>query len=183
MSAPQDVSILSSRTVYRGRVFDVVEESVRLPSGLRQDLALVRHPGAVCVAALDASGRLLLVRQYRHAIGDWTLEIPAGRLEPGEEPLGAARRELEEETGYRAHTWKPLRRFFAAPGFCSELLTLYLALELEAVRGGGRPGDDDEEIETTWRTPAEVTSAPCCDAKTLIAVAALRGDLSDSETC
>lgn len=88
--------------VATGRVFSVVRERLRLPSGLQQELVVVDHPGAVAIAPLLPNGKLLLVRQYRHAIGDWLIETPARRLEPDEEPLLAARREFEEETGRQA---------------------------------------------------------------------------------
>jgi ADP-ribose pyrophosphatase len=103
------VEVLRSDTLLRGRIFDVVDESIRLPSGLRQDVLVVDHPGAVCVAPLLPSGELLLVRQYRHAAGDWLVELPAGRLEPEESRRAAAERELEEETGHRAGRVELLR--------------------------------------------------------------------------
>lgn len=168
-----DIVVLASERVFEGRIFDVVSESVHLPSGLRQDLTIVDHSGAVAIAALDADGRLLLVRQYRHAAGEWLVEVPAGRVEVGEERAAAARRELEEETGYRAGRWELLREFFAAPGFCSELMTLYLARDLEAVEGGRRPMDADEELELVRLTPREVLAGSIRDAKTLIAAALL----------
>ncbi len=182
MSDPREVTVLASRPIYSGRVFDVVEESIRLPSGLEQELAIVRHAGAVAVAALDEDGRLLLVRQYRHAVGDWLLEIPAGRLEPAEDPLVAARRELEEETGHRAGRWSLLSEFYAAPGFCSERLTLFLAQDLQAVPGGGLACDDDEELQVLRMSPAEVLENGCEDAKTLIAVGVLRARRCAPET-
>ena len=135
---------------------------------------MVEHGGAACVAALDADGRLLLVRQYRHAARDWLVEVPAGRLEEGElDPLQAARRELEEETGRRAARWSHLASFLAAPGFCSEVLHLYLAEELELAGADALAADDDEEIELVWRSPAEVLARGDADAKTLIAAALL----------
>lgn len=168
------IRVLGSRTLYDGRLFDLVEERLLLPSGRAQDLVVVDHPGAVCVAAVEDDGRLLLVRQYRHATGSWLLEIPAGRLEPGEEPLAAARRELEEETGHRARTWRPLRSFFPAPGFCSERLDLFLATDLEAL-AHARPPDDDEELELV-RLPPEDVLRDARDAKTLLAaLLVLRG--------
>jgi ADP-ribose pyrophosphatase len=160
---------LSSERVFEGRIFDVLLESLRLPSGLRQDLAVVRHPGAVAIAALDTDGRLLLVRQYRHAVGDWTVEIPAGRLEPDEQPLNAARRELEEETGHRAATWKALTAFHPAPGFCSEVLHMFLATGVAEGTSNVLTPDDDEELEVLRMTPREVLSLRPADAKTLIA--------------
>lgn len=169
------IELLSSRRIFSGRIFDVIEESLRLPSGLRQDLAIVDHPGAVAIAALDEQGDLVLVRQYRHACGDWMLEIPAGRREPGEDSLSAAQRELEEETGHRAARWDLLREFHPAPGFCSELIALYLARDLELQDGGGKPADDDEEIELVRMSPAAVLASAIHDGKTLLAAALVQG--------
>lgn len=166
------IELLSTRIVHQGRIFDVVRERLRLPSGLEQELEVVVHSGAVAVAALDARGRLALVRQYRHPAGDWLLEVPAGRVEVGEDRLVAAQRELEEETGLRAQSWSLLREFFAAPGFCSERLSLYLAEQLESVREGRRAHDHDEELELEFRTPEELLRE-AQDAKTLIAAALL----------
>lgn len=168
MERQPDPLLLSSDVLHSGRIFRVLRQRVQLPSGLIQDLDLVDHPGAVAIAALEEDGRLLLVRQYRHAARSHLVEIPAGRLEPGEEPLQAARRELEEETGQRAARWSELCRFFPAPGFCSEQLTLFLAKELGPVSGARRPMDEDEELELVRLTPAEVLSS-ARDAKTLLA--------------
>jgi ADP-ribose pyrophosphatase len=163
------VRVLASERIHRGPVFDLIHEQIRLPSGLEQDLTLVDHGGAVAIAPLDAEGRLVLVRQYRHARGDWTLELPAGRLKPGEEPLAAARRELEEETGLAADRWEALRPILPAPGFCSEIIHLFLARDLHEVPGGGLPCDADEEITLEHRTPADCLGPEIEDAKTLIA--------------
>lgn len=163
------VEVDASKTVFEGRVFDVVQESLTLPSGLRQVLAIVDHPGAVAVAAEDERGDLVLVRQYRHAAGDWLIEVPAGRVEAGEERLFAAQRELEEETGLCAKRWEVLREFYAAPGFCSEWMTLYHARDLAPVEGGRRPHDHDEELEIVRLSPADVLRESVVDAKTLIA--------------
>jgi ADP-ribose pyrophosphatase len=167
-----DVELLSSEVRYRGRIFTVRHDHVRLPSGLEQRVDVVQHAGAVAVAALDDDGRLLLVRQYRQPVGDWLVEVPAGRLEQGEDALGAARRELEEETGFRAGRWTLVRRFWPAPGFCSEHMSLYLAQELEPVGDRRRPPDPDEEIELVRWSPEQVL-ASCQDAKTLVAAAHL----------
>jgi ADP-ribose pyrophosphatase len=176
------IALLESRRIFDGRIFAVVEESLRLPSGLRQDLAIVDHPGAVAIAALDRSNEMLLVNQYRHAAGDWLLEIPAGRLEKDEAPLAAAQRELEEETGHRAATWRLLRELYPAPGFCSERMFLFLATDLAHVTDGARAKDPDEEIELVRATPAAILdgeialagargSVGAADAKTLVAAA------------
>jgi len=164
--------LLDSRELCRTRIFEVHRDRVRLPSGVEQDWAVVRHGGAVAVAAVDARGRLLLVRQYRHATGGWLDEVVAGRLEPDEDPLEAARRELEEEAGLVAAAWERVTDFFPAPGFCSERITLFLATELASAGPDRRPPDPDEELEVLWRDPAEVL-ATSRDAKTLIAAAHL----------
>jgi ADP-ribose pyrophosphatase len=163
---------LSSETIYRGRIFDVARDVVRLPSGREQMLEIVRHGGAVAIAALDTDGLLLLVRQYRHAASDWLLEVPAGRVEPGEQAEAAARRELEEETGFRAARWSSLGSFWPAPGFCSERMSLFLARDLEPVGAGRLEPDPDEEIELVRMAPAAVLEV-ARDAKTLVAAALL----------
>lgn len=168
-----DIHVSDSRTVYEGRIFDLVRESVVLPSGLNQELTIVDHPGAVAIAAVDENGDLLLVRQYRHACGDWLLEVPAGRVEVGEDRLAAAMRELEEETGHRARSWELLREFFAAPGFCSERLSLYVARDLVRVESGAKEKDHDEELDVVRRSPQSLFEADILDAKTLIAAALL----------
>lgn len=166
------VEIVSSRTVFTGRVFAIVEESVRLPSGLRQDLALVVHPGAVAIAAEDERGELVLVRQYRHALGRWLLELPAGRREGGEEPLTAARRELEEETGFAAREWTLLQEFVPAPGFCSEVIWIFHARGLTPV-ANRKAHDADEEFELERHSPAALLAGATDDGKTLLAAALL----------
>ncbi len=165
---------ISSEVLLRGPIFDVVAEHLRLPSGREQNLHVVRHPGAVAIAPLLGSGELLLVRQYRHAAEDWLLEIPAGRLEENEDPLAAAVRELEEETGHRAKNWEVLLRFLPAPGFSSELMTLFLARDAEPVAVPRAP-DPDEEFELLRRRPEEILSGgEVHDAKTLLAAAWVR---------
>lgn len=168
------VERLASEVLLRGPVFEVVAERLRLPSGREQSLQLVRHRGAVAVAPLFDSGELLLVRQYRAAAQDWLVEVPAGRLEADEVPRVAAERELEEETGHRAHRWDVLVSFLPAPGFCSEHMTLFLARGLEPVAAPRAP-DPDEEVELVRRRPEEVLAAgEVRDAKTLLAAAWLR---------
>lgn len=168
-----DVQVLSSRRLYEGRVFDLVEQELVLPSGLRQHWGLVEHPGAVAIAAVTEDGEMLVVHQFRPAASGWTEEIPAGRLDPGEAPLEAARRELEEETGYQAERWRELCSFMPAPGFCSEVLYLFEAQGLTQVPGGGLSCDEDEEIEVRRRTPLELLERSPLDAKTVIAAQTL----------
>lgn len=164
----QPAEVLESESLHSGRIFEVVRERVRLASGLEQELEFVRHNGAVAIAALKANGHMVLVRQYRHATGETLVEVPAGRLEPGEEPMEAAQRELEEETGYRASRWLELARFYAAPGFCSERMVLYLAQDLEPCGPERRAPDEDEEFEVVELLPARILTT-AKDAKTLLA--------------
>lgn len=173
MPEADPVQLLRRESLHRGRVFELVHEHIRLPSGREQSLDLVLHPGAVAVAARDAAGRLALVRQYRRAADCWMTEVPAGRLEPGEAPLVAAQRELEEETGLVAHRWTELFAFFAAPGFCSERLFLFLAEDLEPAGTNRRAPDADEELELLWLYPRDALQLEPKDAKTLVAALAL----------
>jgi ADP-ribose pyrophosphatase len=160
---------LEEERLLHGRIFDVVAARLTLPSGIAQDLWVVEHPGAVAIAALTAAGELLLVRQYRHAARAVTLELPAGRLEPGESPLAAAQRELAEETGHGAGAWRVLTTFLPAPGFCSERIHLFEARELTRVPA--HP-DADEDLEVVSLSPERVL-AETSDGKSLLAAALL----------
>lgn len=133
---------IRSEEIYRGHVFTLRKETLRLEGGKEIQRDVVAHPGAVVVVAVE-SGELLFVRQYRHAAGQELLELVAGTLEPGEDPAVTAGRELQEEAGFKAGQITKLGEFFSAPGFCNELLHLFLAEELEP---SGLPGDEDEEI-------------------------------------
>lgn len=164
------VRLLESRRVASGRVFELLAESIELPSGLRQDLLVVEHPGAVAIVPLFDDHSVLLVRQYRHAIGEWLLEIPAGRCEPGEALEATARRELEEEAGLRARTVEALASFYPAPGFCSERITLFLARGLSPVAEGRAPLDPDEELELVRLPLHEALEAVASDGKSWIAL-------------
>ncbi|QDU66937.1 NUDIX hydrolase [Engelhardtia mirabilis] len=164
---------LEREVLHRGRVFDLVRERIRLPSGLEQNLELVLHQGAVAVAPLTADGRLVCVRQYRHATGQELIEIPAGRVEAHEPRELAARRELEEETGLRCGSLELLTEFFPAPGFCSEYMSLYVARDLSPAGADRLSPDDDEELSTVTLGLEELIALPCRDAKTLVAAALL----------
>lgn len=135
---------LESRVLYRGRILTLREDRVRLPGGKEGRREIVEHPGAVAVVPLLPGGKLRLVRQYRKAVEEVTLEIPAGKLEPGEDPLACAVRELEEETGLKAQNLTPLARFFSTPGFSNEMMHLFLAEELNP---GNLAPDEDEILE------------------------------------
>ena len=136
--------VLSSRTVYRGPVFWVTTDRVEEPGGIRVRRDLIHHSGSVVVLAVDHSSstpRVLLERQYRHAAGDYLWELPAGRIDPGEQELKAAKRELLEETGYTAANWRRILKFYASPGFVAETMAVYMATGLRA--GVAQPEDDE----------------------------------------
>jgi len=123
--------ILTSRPVFGGRVVSLRVEEIELPGGRRSNLELIHHPGAAAIVPLDAEGQVLLVRQYRHATGgSWLLEVPAGKLDPGESAEVAAARECEEETGYRPGELVALGGIWTTPGFTDEWIHLFLARQL-----------------------------------------------------
>ena len=139
--------ILSSRLAYKGPAFWVTTDMVQEPSGIRARRDIVRHSGSVVILAVDDSQgepRVLLERQYRHAAGRYLLELPAGRIDEGEAELKAAKRELLEETGYTARSWKRILYFWASPGFVAESMAIYLAQDLTP--GAAQP-EADEAIE------------------------------------
>ena len=145
-------TVVGSRTVYKGHYLEVRVDDILGPDGRPSTRDIVEHPGAVAIVAVDPHDRVLMVRQFRLAAGRTLLEIPAGTLDRGgdgslEDPDLAARRELEEETGYRAGTWRSLGAFWTAPGFTTELLHLYLATDLEAAREDRLGPDEDERLE------------------------------------
>ncbi len=166
--------VLSSRQVYRGPAFWVTTDLVLEPSGIRVRRDIVRHTGSVVILAIEGrrSGpRLLLERQYRHAAGRYLWELPAGRIDEGENPLAAAKRELSEETGYSATRWKRILRFWASPGFVAEAMSIYLACGLR--RGTALP-EEDEAIRCRLlplsAAVGMVMRGTICDAKTIAGV-------------
>jgi ADP-ribose pyrophosphatase len=147
------MKVISSKKVYESRIFEVTEDVAVAPDGFEIRRAIVRHPGAAVMMPLDESGRVLLVRQFRLPAGKRIWELPAGRIDEGETPLQAARRELAEETGYRARKWKKIVSYFPSPGFVGEKMHIYLATGL--IRGEATPMDD-ERIECRWFAVEEV---------------------------
>jgi ADP-ribose diphosphatase len=146
-SGRKELKVLSSKTVYDGKVFKVTSDKVKEPSGLVAQRDVIRHSGSIVVLAVeDRSGELqvLLEKQYRYAAKDYLWELPAGRIDDGEQALAAAKRELIEETGYRARKWKRAVFFYASPGFLDETMTIYLA---QALTAGDAEPEDDELID------------------------------------
>lgn len=144
--------VVASRPIYTGKVVSMRVDEVMLSGGGTAIREVVDHRGAVVIAALDEAERLYMVRQYRHAIGRPLLELPAGGLEPEEEPLAAAKRELREEVGLQAREWVHLGSFYSSPGFANELLHAFLARGLTPA--DGEP-DEDEDLTVVTRTLAE----------------------------
>ena len=139
---------IETRTVYQGRIFTLQLESIRLPEGGVLKAEIIRHPGSVVIVPVLASGEVVLVRQYRPAIGRSAWELPAGSLKPGEDPGTAALRECHEETGLVPGELERLGAFYPTPGYCDELMNFYRATGLRAPREGEHAQqDEDEDIE------------------------------------
>ena len=167
---------LSSKTVYQGKVFWVTRDEVEEPGGVKATRDVIRHNGSVVVLAVDTETNpkdpgILLIRQYRHAAGKLLLELPAGRIEPGEKAMAAGKRELIEETGYRAKRWSRHCNYYASPGFLTETMTILLA---EGLSLGEAKPEEDEKIELHMTPLSEVLrlirAGKIEDGKTLIGV-------------
>jgi ADP-ribose pyrophosphatase len=164
-------TILSSEPIYEGKLVKLYRDTVRLPDGNHADREIIKHPGAVAMVPLLLGGDVLLVRQYRTAARRILLEIPAGTLEPGEDLLIAAAREVQEEIGYKPGKLVRLGAEYTAPGYTTEIIHLFLATELEAAR---LDADDDEFIEVV-RLPfsealRQVIAGEIPDGKTQVAL-------------
>jgi len=164
------MKITKSQEVYKCGLFRVTEdEAIDKKTGFTIKRSVVRHIGSAVMLAVDAKGRILLVRQYRLPAEAYLWELPAGRLDAGETPLQAARRELIEETGYRARKWTKLVSYWASPGYVRERMTIFQATDLTA---GEATPMDDERIETRWFTRAElrkmISAGRIVDAKTML---------------
>ncbi len=182
LRAEGTAEILNSQVAYEGPLFKVVKEEIREPNGHIASRDIIRHNGSVVIFAIDASGKkgrtdplVIMERQYRHAAGQYLWEIPAGKIEPGEERLAGAKRELTEETGYSAKKWTELTRYFASPGFLGEWMQVYLAEDLEP---GRATPEDDETLEIypmrLSAVEALIASGQVLDGKTLVAVGMYR---------
>ena len=166
---PKPLHILKSTEVYRGKLIRVDVDRIIEPHGVRAVREVVHHGGSVVVLAHMSDGRIVLVRQYRYPVRQYLWELTAGGLKPGEGPLAAARRELLEETGYRAKKFRHLLDFFPSPGILTE--KMYLVEATELTRSKAQP-DPDERIEVGHFTPVQVMrmlkSRQIRDAKTVV---------------
>jgi ADP-ribose pyrophosphatase len=165
------VSVVGSRRAHEGPLLLVDIDQVRLPGGTIATLESIRHPGAAAALPVLPDGRVLLVRQYRHAMGGWILEVPAGKLDPGEPPDRCARREVEEEVGYRVGSLRELGAIFTTPGFTDEIIWLYEARELTPTE---LAHEQDEVIEVqVWDFEAALSAVQdgrIRDAKTVATI-------------
>jgi len=164
---------ISKKQIFDGKIIDLYVEDVQLPNGKTSKREVVKHPGAVAVIAVTNEGKIVLVRQYRKAMNRVLIEIPAGKLEKGESPVKTARRELEEETGYRCETMHHLISFYTSPGFADELVHIYIAENLSKLEETAAL-DEDEFVEVLEVTLDEaiklVNEQQIYDAKTAYAI-------------
>jgi ADP-ribose pyrophosphatase len=164
------MKLISSKEITTNRIFTVTWDHAVDPDGFEIERAIVHHRGSAVMMAIDDKKRILMVRQYRLPVRKFLWELPAGTVDPGEKPLQTARRELVEETGYRARKWTKLAEFYPSPGFLSEKMTIYVATGLTA--GAAHPMED-ERIMTRWFTAKEIDdqirSGKIQDAKTNVA--------------
>lgn len=178
---PLEERLVGSRVLYKGHYITFRVDTIERVDGTRAERDVAGHPGAVAILALDDDDQVLFVRQWRSAADRAMLEIPAGTLDivdadagTVEDPALAAPRELEEETGYRASTWRLLTRFWTAPGFATELMYLYLATDLRPADGDVRGPDEDEHLELKrlpWRDAvAAALDGRVVDAKSILAL-------------
>lgn len=172
---------MKRRDVLKLGVVDLGVETAELPNGVTIDLAVVRHPGASAIVALDDAHRVALIRQWRHAVGGWMWEIPAGCRNAGESGLECARRELSEEAGLAARRWDPLGAIVTIPSFCDERIELYLARDLQDAPGRL----DHDEVISPSRVGLEealamIARGEIIDAKSIVALTRARDLLADA---
>jgi ADP-ribose pyrophosphatase len=180
MSMERPVVPHEVRKIFEGRVFTVTVESITLPRGERLDAEIVRHPGSVVLVPVTDDGKVVLVRQYRHAVGRTVWELPAGSLKAGEDPDAAARRECQEEIGLIPDRLVKVSRLYPTPGYCDEAMNFYVASELRPPQVGdpdARP-DEDEDLEARAFSVDEIrrmlAAEDIVDLKTVAGLALLQ---------
>ncbi len=143
------LKLLKRNKLYEGRVFNIIIDDVEYPSGNKSVREVAEHPGGAVALAVFADNQIILVRQFRYPFGEYTWELPAGKLDRNEDPLHCAQRELEEETGYRARDWEKLTTIYTSPGFCSEILHIYLATTVTPSPGGKKLEEGEQTMTTS----------------------------------
>lgn len=141
-----NLRLVKRRTVFEGRVFDIIVDDVEYPSGKATIREVAKHSGGAVILPVLADGRIVLINQHRYPLDLFIWELPAGKLHRGEDPLDCAKRELEEETGYLATDWKLLNPIYTTPGFCDEVLHIYMATGLSEAPGGRKPEEGEETM-------------------------------------
>lgn len=170
-----NTKVISKKSIFKGKVIDLSIETVSFPKQ-QVEMECINHPGGTAVVPLLPDESVVLIKQYRHCIGDTIWEIPAGRLEPGENPLDCAKRELEEEVGYKADHIKKLTEIYSAPAYCREIIAIFLATGLTP----GVQRLDDDEIITVVKLPLKeavekVKAGEIRDAKTVVGLLLANG--------
>ncbi|MGH7205821.1 MAG: NUDIX domain-containing protein [Nitrospiraceae bacterium] len=162
------------KNIYKGKVVVLNVDRVTLPNGATVDLEVIRHPGAAAIVPMKDDGTVILIRQFRHAVGGFIYEIPAGKRHPGEDPRDCAARELEEEIGYRASSFELLTSIFTAPGFADEVIHIYKGTGLTR----GRQKLDHDEVLNVVELPIEkaidqIQDGTIRDGKTIVGLQAV----------
>ena len=162
------------KPIYKGKIIDLSVETVTLPNGATADLEVIAHPGAAAVVPMKDDRTVIMVRQYRHAVGSFIYEIPAGKLHPGEDPRDCAAREVEEEIGYKVGGLEPILSFFTTPGFTNEIIHIFMGTELSP---GTQNLGADEVLEIVEMPLAQaldrIKDGGIQDAKTIIGLQAI----------
>ncbi|MBI5217280.1 MAG: NUDIX hydrolase [Ignavibacteriae bacterium] len=169
-----NLKLLKRNLIHQGRVFNTIVDDVEYPSGRTSIREVAEHPGGAVALAMFPDRKIILIKQHRYPIDKFLWELPAGKLEKGEEPLACVKRELEEESGYSASEWKKITTIYTTPGFCDEQLHLYLATNLTKLPDGRRL-EEGEQTMTMEIVPLEqavdmIHRAEIVDAKTIIAI-------------
>ncbi len=169
-----NLKLIKRTEAYRGRVFTTIVDEVQYPSGRLTIREIADHPGGAVVLGVFSDDSILLIHQHRYPLDKFIWELPAGKLEMSEDPLSCARRELEEETGYLAANWQRLTSIYTSPGFCSELLHVYLARGLTEAPGGRKLEEGEETMTLSIRPLAEalrmIENEEIVDAKTITGI-------------
>ena len=177
-----DPKVLRREPIFQGKVVDLSVEQIELPNGKTTELEIIRHPGAAAMVPLTADNEVVMVRQFRYATGSWLLEVPAGKLDPGEAPEACAARELEEEIGFTAGEVQPLGWIWTTPGFTDEKIWLYLCRDLSPGRQELQ-SDEVLTVETVAFDEAvqKVHAGEICDGKSVCALLRAAQVLSGKE--
>jgi ADP-ribose pyrophosphatase len=167
-------TLLSREKKYRGKIVDLTVDHVQYPSGTKTVREIIEHPGGAVITALFENNDLLLVKQYRHPLGKEVIELPAGKLDAGEDPLHCAQRELQEETGYTSSAWTKLTTIYTTPGFCNEVLHIFEARSIHPAKTGQALEEGEASIQL-MRVPfddalAMIERQEIVDGKTIVGI-------------